>query len=54
MMFFKNTDLYFAVGLVNYGFECNSDKPAVYTNLADPVVKQFITSAFNNDEFCLP
>lgn len=50
----KNTDLYFAVGLVNYGFECNSDKPAVYTNLADPVVKQFITSAFNNDEFCLP
>jgi len=49
----KDSDLYFAVGLVNYGFECNSDKPAVYTNLADPVVKQFILSAFDNDQFCL-
>jgi len=48
----KGSDLFFAVGLVNYGFECNSDKPAVYTNLADPNVKQFITSAFNNTGFC--
>eukprot|EP00092_Neocalanus_flemingeri_P022264 GFUD01024144.1.p1 GENE.GFUD01024144.1~~GFUD01024144.1.p1 ORF type:complete len:519 (-),score=122.85 GFUD01024144.1:270-1826(-) len=48
----KASDLYFAVGLVSYGFECNSDKPAVYTSLADPSVKQFITDAFSNNQFC--
>jgi len=48
----KNSDLFFAVGLVNYGFECNSDKPAVYTNLANQGVKEFITTAISNQEFC--
>eukprot|EP00092_Neocalanus_flemingeri_P011006 GFUD01011851.1.p1 GENE.GFUD01011851.1~~GFUD01011851.1.p1 ORF type:complete len:506 (+),score=110.36 GFUD01011851.1:173-1690(+) len=48
----KDSDLYFAVGLVNYGFECNTDKPAVYTNLADPSIKEFITAAFSNNDFC--
>lgn len=46
------SDQFFAVGLVNYGFECNTSIPAVYTNLADPVVKQFITSSFHNNGFC--
>jgi len=48
----KRSDQYFALGLVNYGFGCNTDKPAVYTNLADKFVKLFITSAIDNDNFC--
>ena len=46
---FQESDLFFAAGLVNYGFGCNSDKPAVYTNLADPSVKKFIIDAFNSN-----
>jgi len=48
----KSSDQYFALGLVNYGFGCKTDKPAVYTNLADRFVQLFITSAFDNDNFC--
>lgn len=48
----QSSDQYFAVGLVNYGFDCFSDKPAVYTNLANPEIQSFITSAFENESFC--
>jgi len=48
----KSSDQYFALGLVNYGFGCNTDKPAVYTNLADKYVQLFITSAIDNNNFC--
>merc|ERR1712142_892685 len=48
----KSSDQYFAVGLVSYGFGCNTDKPAVYTNLADRSVQDFINRAFDNDNFC--
>jgi len=48
----KGSDQYFAVGLVSYGFGCNNTRPAVYTNLADPSVQDFITSSFNNNFFC--
>ena len=44
-------DQFYAVGLVGYGFECGKDIPAVYTNLADPDIKDFIDSAFDNN-FC--
>jgi len=47
----KARDQYFVVGLVNYGFTCSGELPAVYVNMGDPVVKRFITSAFNQD-FC--
>ena len=47
----KARDQYFAVGLVNYGFDCYQDIPAVYVNLADPVVKNFIISAID-DQVC--
>eukprot|EP00092_Neocalanus_flemingeri_P040720 GFUD01044332.1.p1 GENE.GFUD01044332.1~~GFUD01044332.1.p1 ORF type:complete len:517 (+),score=101.68 GFUD01044332.1:36-1586(+) len=48
----KGTDQYYAVGLVSYGFGCNNTHPAVYTNLGDASVQQFITSAFSNNNFC--
>ena len=48
----QNSDQYFAVGLVNCGFDCFSNKPAVYSNLANPEIQSFITSAFENDSFC--
>merc|ERR1711892_892437 len=48
----KGSDQYFAVGLVSYGFGCNNTRPAVYTNLADPSVQDFITSSFDNNFFC--
>jgi len=48
----KKSDRYFAVGLVDYGFDCYKAYPAVYTNLADPTVQQFITQAYNNDNYC--
>merc|ERR1711936_818948 len=48
----QDSDQYFALGLVNYGFGCNNTYPAVYTNLADPSVQGFITSAFRNNNFC--
>jgi len=48
----KGSDQYFALGLVSYGFGCNNTRPAVYTNLADPSVKDFITSSFGNNFFC--
>jgi len=47
----KETDAYVAVGLVNYGFSCNSSLPAVYTNLMDPSVNRFIKTGFT-DDFC--
>ena len=37
------TDSYHALGLVNYGFGCKGTIPAVYTNLANPSIHQFIT-----------
>jgi len=48
----KESDQYFALGLVNYGFGCNNTRPAVYTNLGDSSVQRFITSAFSNNNFC--
>jgi len=45
-------DQYFAVGLVNYGFSCNGDIPAIYVNLADPTVKRFITDSFHDIDYC--
>jgi len=47
----KSSDQYFAVGLVNYGFGCEDTHPAVYTNLANPSVKNFIRSSFRSN-FC--
>jgi len=44
-------DQYYAVGLVNYGFKCNTSLPAVYTNLMDPVVNTFVKEGFS-DNFC--
>merc|ERR1711913_45258 len=48
----KGSDQYFALGLVSYGFGCNDTCPAVYTNLADPSVQDFIKSSFQNNFFC--
>jgi len=48
----KERDQFFAVGLVNYGFGCYEALPSVYVNLADPVVKEFLTSAIRNDDLC--
>jgi len=48
----KGSDQYFALGLVSYGFGCNNTRPAVYTNLADPSVQNFIISSFENNFFC--
>ena len=48
---FQDTDQFYAVGLVGYGFGCEDAIPAVYTNLADPEVKSFIESAFSQN-FC--
>jgi len=45
-------DQYFAVGLVNYGFGCNQNIPAVYVNLADPDIKRFITDTITTLNFC--
>jgi len=47
-----SSDQYFLVGLVGYGFECNTTLPGVYTNMADPTVQNFVISAINNDRFC--
>jgi len=47
----QNTDQFYAVGLVGYGFDCENEIPAVYTNLADPEIKSFIEGAFSNN-FC--
>jgi len=47
----KTRDQYFVVGLVNYGFTCSGELPAVYVNMGDPDVKKFIISAFKED-FC--
>ncbi|XP_023348171.1 serine protease 41 [Eurytemora carolleeae] len=38
----KQLDQYFVVGLVNYGFSCNTDIPAVYTNIMDNNIKNWI------------
>jgi hypothetical protein len=38
----KKKDQFFVVGLVNYGFKCNSSNPAVYTNLMDPNIRSFV------------
>ena len=48
----QNTDQFYAVGLVGYGFGCKDPIPAVYTNLAEPSIKSFIASAFENPNFC--
>ena len=48
----QERDQFFAVGLVNYGFGCYEALPSVYVNLADPVVKEFLTSAIRNDDLC--
>ena len=48
----QSSDQYFAVGLVSYGFGCETDKPAVYTNLADRSIQNFINRAINNKSFC--
>ena len=48
---FQNMDQYYVVGLVNYGFDCSGELPAVYVNLAAPEVKSFITKAFG-ENFC--
>ena len=48
---FQNTDQFYAVGLVGYGFGCEDAIPAVYTNLANSEVKRFIESAFSRN-FC--
>ena len=48
---FQVTDQFYAVGLVGYGFDCGRAIPAVYTNLADPEVKSFVETAFNQN-FC--
>jgi len=47
-----SSDQYFLVGLVGYGFACNTTLPGVYTNIADPVVRDFIDDAIENDDFC--
>jgi len=47
----KARDQYFVVGLVNYGFTCSGELPAVYVNMGDPIVQNFITSAFR-ENFC--
>lgn len=47
-----SSDQYFLVGLVGYGFECNTTLPGVYTNIADPVVRDFIDDAIDNEDFC--
>merc|ERR1712013_602486 len=47
----ENTDQFYAVGLVGYGFGCEDAIPAVYTNLANSEVKRFIESAFSRN-FC--
>ena len=49
--FFQNTDQFYAVGLVGYGFGCEDAIPAVYTNLVNSEVKRFIESAFSRN-FC--
>ena len=46
------SDQYFLMGLVSYGFGCNSTLPGVYTNMADPTVQRFVESAIGNDGFC--
>jgi len=48
----ENTDQFYAVGLVGWGFDCNRNIPAVYTNLANRDVKEFIEEAFNNPDYC--
>lgn len=48
----KELDQYFAVGLVNYGFDCTGKLPAVYVNLAAPDIKSFITQAFEDENYC--
>ena len=47
-----SSDQYFLVGLVGYGFDCNTTLPGVYTNMADPTVQRFVNSAIGNDQFC--
>jgi len=47
-----SSDQYFLVGLVGYGFACNTTLPGVYTNIADPVVRDFIDDAIDNEDFC--
>jgi len=47
----EDTDQFYAVGLVGYGFGCEDAIPAVYTNLADSEVKSFIETAFSQN-FC--
>merc|ERR1712110_762570 len=41
-------DQFYLLGLVGYGFKCNEGMPGVYTNMADPGVKDFVTSAFGS------
>ena len=48
---FQDTDQFYAVGLVGYGFGCEDAIPAVYTNLANTEVKSFIETAFSQN-FC--
>jgi len=47
-----SSDQYFLVGLVGYGFDCNTTLPGVYTNMADPVIQKFVNSAIGNEKFC--
>ena len=47
----QDRDQFFAVGLVNYGFGCYENIPAVYVNLADSGVKDFIINEIS-DETC--
>jgi len=47
----EDTDQFYAVGLVGYGFGCEDPIPAVYTNLANSEVKSFIETAFSQN-FC--
>jgi len=48
----KDTDQYYAVGLVGYGFDCSGSLPAVYTNLMDPDIRNFVDEAISNRNYC--
>ena len=49
----EHKDQYFLVGLVNYGLgACGSDVPAVYVNMADTSIRDFVTRSFTDQGFC--
>ena len=48
-----NSDQFFLLGLVGYGFDCKNGLPGVYTNMADSSIQQFVESAFGQESnFC--